>query len=751
MNISSLITSIIIGAQILFSQGVAAINSMAQQNEMATPSTHQCFSDCKTQLTEVGNLFIPSSEAGTSWTLSAYKGGRSASIAQVCVAHCASEEVTFSPTKLIASSVKVCKRNPYGPKRTSCIKGFQSTFSKDLQLAHKSVLAKIEPIDTLQIVASPSTVQSEALSHTAETVRKIEIENSIDTKEHTEMLQSEVDLKLVLGFDHCVYYEAHCDIESSNTTAPAPTASDEVQLASIGEFPVSYRRSNLGKPLLAVENHYDTVLPDDVLSSSAELEQKSRNEIVSHNVIRVEWRNYFTGLETTQNARFIPGIFYSGITVEGQHVPHFDNWSTSMCSLCALPVNQNAGTASIKPLRQCTLTSHFDRAIEEHKHPFNAHSGGAISFDTADPNCIPPHLHALTTDVLCASDHYDGSKRKWKLGNSTTLYIDTETLTTSVRFGLQYQFKALRCRSPMGELISSIPRWSLLHPQVRWYSHVHFKLKIDTEDTLNGAVLEEDVWCMIPNGTMTLSSSSAGIVRLEWNLPSWFHSLQRSPLLQCTLPSVLALVKAQDILEDCNLPPSFDNDVVSTTATLSKSRQLRTAVVNCTSSRVALDYHFSEHHFGKTNSFEGSTDLYMPWSLHRFKQISEDYGPLPPTEEDIIIFVFLNTCWTPISIQDIMLMPPPDILRRPLKLPSDRGTYCEHAIHSLIAIRCEISPGDVLGIEVMLLLLVVTYGLSGWRSDLSAVIIWGSGCACSVTTLHRSFNPLRSSSRVILS
>ena len=746
MNISSLITSIIIGAQILFSQGVAAINSMAQQNEMATPSTHQCFSDCKTQLTEVGNLFIPSSEAGTSWTLSAYKGGRSASIAQVCVAHCASEEVTFSPTKLIASSVKVCKRNPYGPKRTSCIKGFQSTFSKDLQLAHKSVLAKIEPIDTLQIVASPSTVQSEALSHTAETVGKVEIENSIDTEEPTEMLQSEVDLKLVLGFDHCVDYEAHCDIESSNTTVPDPTASGEVELASIDEFPVSHMTKK-------VENHNDTACSennvskhDDSLSSFSELEQRSRHGIFVHNVIRVEWSNYFTGLETED-----VGIFYSGITVEGQHVPHFDNWPTSICSSSALPASQNARSqATIKPLRQCTLASHFDRAVEEqHKHPSNAHSGGAISFDTADPNRTPPPLHAFTTDVLCASDHDDGPTEE--LGNSTTVYIDTETLKTSVRFGLQYQFKALSCRSPMGELISSIPRWSPLYPQVFWYSHVHFKLKIDTEDTLNGAVLEEEGWCMIPNGTMTLSSSPAGIVRLEWNLPSWFHSLQRSPLLQCTLPSVLTLVKAQDILEDCNLPPSFDNDVVSTTATLSQSRQLRTAVVNCTSSRIALDDNFSEHHFGKTNAFEGSTDLYMPWSLHRFKRDSEDYGPLLPTEEDIIIFVFLDTCWTPISIQDIMLMPPPDILKRPLKLPSDRGTYCEHAIHSLIAIRREISPGDVLGIEVMLLLLVVTCGLSGWRSDLSAVIIWGSGCACSVTTLHRSFNPLRSSSRIILS
>jgi hypothetical protein len=253
---------------------------------------------------------------------------------------------------------------------------------------------------------------------------------------------------------------------------------------------------------------------------------------------------------------------------------------------------------------------------------------------------------------------------------------------------------------------------------------------------------------MIPNGTMTLSSSSTEIVRLERNLPSWFHSLQRSPLLQCKLPSVLTLVKAQDILEDCKLHPSFDNDVVSTTATLSQSRQLLTAVDNCTSSRIALDDHFSEHHFGK---FEGgSTDLYMPWSLHRFKRISEDYGPLLPTEKDIIN-IFLDTCWTPISIQDIMLMPPPDILKRPLKLPSDRGTFCEDAIHSLIAIRCKSSPGDVLGIEVMLLLLVVTCGLSVWRSDLSAVIIWGSRCACSVTTLHRSFNPLRSSSRIILS
>lgn len=736
---------------------------MTHQKEMAI----SCLSDCKTQLTEVGDLFIPSNEAGT-WTLPAYKGGRNAGIDQVCVAHCTS---AIFPTNLIASSVEACKRNPYGPKRTSCIKGFRSTFSKELQLANKSVLAKVPSIDALQIVAdqilSPSTIQSEALSDSDETVRKVEVENTINTEEHTELekgsalsLQSEVDLKLVLGFDHCVDYEAHCDIESSNTTAPAPapTASGEVELASIDEFPVSHTKSNLGKPFfgLAVENHNDTVLPDDVLSSSAELEQKSRNEIVSHNVIRVEWRNYFTGLETTQNARFIPGIFYSGITVEGQHVPHFDNWPTSMCSLSALPASQNARSqATIKPLRQCTLASHFDRAVEEqHKHLPNAQSGMTIGLDNADPIWTLP-LHAFTTDVLCASDHYDGSKSKWKLGNSTTLYIGTDTLTTSVRFGLQYQLKALRCRSPMGELISSILRWSLLHPQVIWYSHVHFKLKIDTEDTLNGAVLEEEGWshrCMIPNGTMTLSSSSTEIVRLERNLPSWFHSLQRSPLFQCTLPSVLTLVKAQDILKDCKLHPSFDNDVVSTTATLSQSRQLLTAVVICTSSRVALDDHFSEHHFGKKKAFEGSTDLYMPWSLHRFKRDSEDYGPLLPTEEDIIIFVFLDTCWTSISIQDIMLMPPPDILKRPLKLPSDRGTYCEHAIHSLIAIRREISPGDVLGIEVMLLLLVtVTCGLSGWRSDLSAVIIWGSGCACSVTTLHRSFNPLRSSSRIILS
>lgn len=724
---------------------MAAINSMAQQKEMATPSTHQCLSECKTQLTEVGNLFIPSNEAGTSWTLSAFKKGRSAGIDQVCVAHCASEEVTISPTQLIALSVKVCKRNPYGPKRTSCIKGFRSTFAEELQLAHKSVLAKVPSIDALQIVTeeilSPST-ESEALRHTtAETIRKVEVENIINTEEHAKLergsallLQSEVDLKLVLGFEHCVDCEAHCDIESSNdATAPAPSASDEVELASIGEFPVSYRRSNLGKPSLglAVENHNDTALPDNFLSSSAELEQKSHNEIVAHNVIRVEWSNNFTGLETedvgtTQNARIIPYIANSGLSVEGELVSHFDNWSTSMCSLSALPANRNAGSrASVTPLR--------------HKHPSNAQPGGAISSDNADPNRTLPPLHVFTADILCALGHYDAPKSKWDdLGNSTVLYIGTDTLTTSVRFGLQYHFKALRWRSPLGKLISSIPRWSLIHPQVIWYSHVHFELKIDTEDTLNGAVPEEEGWshrCMIPRGAMTLSSLSTGIVRWEW-----FHSLQRSPLLQCTLPSVLNLVKAQDNFEDCNLPPPFDNDdIVSTTAALSQSRQ-QAAVDSCTGSRVALDDYFSEHHFGKTNVLEGSTDLYMPWSLHRFIRISEDYGPLLSTEEDIII-IFFDTCWTPVPIQDIMLMPPPDILKRPLKLPSDRG------IHSLITIRCEISPGDVLGIEVMLLLLVVTCGLSGWRSDLSAVLIWGSGCACSVTTLHRSFNPLRSSRR----
>jgi hypothetical protein len=315
-------------------------------------------------------------------------------------------------------------------------------------------LAKVPSIDALQIVAdqilSPSTVQSEALSDSGETVRKVEVENAINTEEHTEMekgsalsLQSEVDLKLVLGFDHCVDYEAHGEIESSNTTAPAPaptpTASGEVELASIDEFPVSHMRSNLGKPSLglALENHNDTACfdnenngskPDDFLSSFAELEQKSHHGIFVHNVIRVEWRNNFTGLETedvgtthTQNDRFTQGIAFPGLTVEGQLVSPFDNWPTSTCSFSALAANQNAGTASIKPLRQCTLASHFDRAVEEHKHPFNAHSGGAISFDTADPNCTPPPLHAFTTDVLCASDHYDGSKSKWdKPGNSTT-------------------------------------------------------------------------------------------------------------------------------------------------------------------------------------------------------------------------------------------------------------------------------------------------------------------------------------------
>ena len=603
-----------------------------------------CFSDCRAQLLDRNDDICKSSawHVSGSDTFSSCRKGWSQGYHMTCVDRCKSTTAMASPLKK-ASSFEACKHFQKGKLRSWCLEGFASVYNvvnaslKQFKVAAEAELA-IQAAEELIVESEADAKEDLDADKAAEGVEGGVVDGQVDGDQAVNaIVKDEADVQVhaavgenvvVIGVDAQVDAQmdanrAVAELKPGNSTNEPPKTEASSMLWQLDRNVIISRVGVEAKAVEAVGEQLKIEAIMDTLKSEpnfltligSNFDYSRSHDLETNHEAKSYERDAHTSNKTaaalvpdspfrdkhnrSKLPSCVPAPIDSGVDLnfdsdiiasidrECLMKQPSDRGPFREPAIGSLTVRRECSPCVVSGIEviQCTLFSQFDRAVEEqHKHLSNAHSGGAISFDKADPDWTLPPLNVFTTDALRALD-----QSKWEeLGNSTALYMGTDTLTTSVRFSLQYHFNALRCRSPMGELISSIPRWSLLYPQVIWYSHVHFKLKIDTEDTLNGAVSEEEGWshrCMIPRGTMTLSSSSPGIVRLEWNLPSWLHFLQPSPLLQYTLPSVLTLVQAQDILEDCHLPPSF----VSTTSKLSQSRQLLAAVDSCTSSWVALD------------------------------------------------------------------------------------------------------------------------------------------------------------------
>jgi hypothetical protein len=239
------------------------------------------------------------------------------------------------------------------------------------------------------------------------------------------------------------------------------------------------------------------------------------------------------------------------------------------------------------------------------------------------------------------------------------------------------------------------------------YSQVYYKLeaKYDEDAFVKrfrlGGMPEQasQLRWMISSGSREMTSLSQGVASSE-------HIIHPSASTNCLFRHRLSsatLFKAQDIQRDCKMLRLFE---VASIDALSNDTQL-VAVTSNMSSRVelVLDYHFSQSCSSyMMNVCDKAMDLCMTCWLYRLKQFSaEQVKPLPT---EVSTSIFFDTSW-PIFIPDErMMMPHLHIWKRLLKLPSNRGPFYVHTTGSL-AVRREYSPGVVLCIEVILLLLVI--------------------------------------------